>query len=1068
MRLEGTDIEGYLAHQHDMIILTAIEEARQGAEDHVQEMQRRYLHCGIYEWDASFLNLLRVVCFPCRWAAAEWAQARHKFMESLGHRAYRWEGQAVPTPAKADSSFAAGGGVRSSSTPFTPFAKRGDIFSPQTPGFGADRSAAVATPGTARSSLYGQSSVGRVDLRPSFSELVTNQARVIRRLNQTSHSSGSVSGAVGLGDEPAPTPGSVKPYLHLAAGIRVPDGSVAGRVAVTDGLSKADLVAYRAHLQLLASAVGEANVQRASTTTEREGLIGGRTATRQVPANFPAAAGDTGVPPPGYFSGLCLDPTDISPTSVSAQFQSTEERRQWLTVGSKSYLEAQYWDVLSHSLDEAVTKEGWAMLASVEGSSRQQRLRSFVAYQQHARQLPVQCARVLASTGSGPVEMRMAATPSVRGGLRSPRGGAHGQTTIPLWVFVFQCLRVGDLGAAVTELSACLAQGHIEGGAAAVTVLQTLTQLLQPAAAGGRGAFGGAASGGAARHKPAPLPEHEARAAVDAMLQCRAQYERESKEDEATQDPFRAVVFNLLGLANKEDLAGNGLPGYSLEDFLWAHLWFVQYVRLLQSVLPTGAFSTPFIARYAYSSCIYNHHVLGGLVLFGDIENSERTLFELMLEYGGPDYFDQDRTNPFRYAMVLVCCQRFGDAIAHLWQCNKIVPAVHLTSVALHYGLVLPHVPLDMNPAHPMVMGGRFVHGSAYATTQDPTPASILQFFATTPLVAAHPAVVTDYLVSLDSNWLTHAQGIEPELKETMKLKSQTVVSSVLEGFISSLTREQLDEVVGQPTDATVDAKSAGLRGEARTNGRLDEYLSRAQVELLLARAAYHLLTQRKEAEAAVYLYLLAGRYSEVVEALCTQLGAVLIPTSHSSNNTRVQWHTLSENFIERYLQPSADHAQTLVLFTLKQTGGGALVDALLLLTSLFQYVDEARDSSVHPLLALRHLDQLQVLPATPEQIDQCASYTPFLQPAIDDLLLLTMELTTQAFHTLQQERANQSATASGGAGNFAGLLTECDVHLRACKTRASAVAQFAQRVRGWLNRQDTAGVLARMEAAIA
>lgn len=42
MRLEGTDIEGYLQHQHDMIILTAIEEARQGAEDHVQEMQRRY------------------------------------------------------------------------------------------------------------------------------------------------------------------------------------------------------------------------------------------------------------------------------------------------------------------------------------------------------------------------------------------------------------------------------------------------------------------------------------------------------------------------------------------------------------------------------------------------------------------------------------------------------------------------------------------------------------------------------------------------------------------------------------------------------------------------------------------------------------------------------------------------------------------------------------------------------------------------------------------------------------------------------------------------------------------
>jgi hypothetical protein len=446
---------------------------------------------------------------------------------------------------------------------------------------------------------------------------------------------------------------------------------------------------------------------------------------------------------------------------------------------------------------------------------------------------------------------------------------------------------------------------------------------------------------------------------------------------------------------------------------------------------------------------------------------SERTLFELMLEYGGPDYFDQDRTNPFRYAMVLICCQRFGDAIAHLWQCNKVVPAVHLTCAALHYGLVLPHVPLDMNPAHPMVMGGRFVHGSAYATTQDPTPASILQFFTTTPLVAAYPAMVTDYLVSLDSNWLTHAQGIDPELRDTMKLKSQSVVSSVLETFISGLTREQLAEVVGEPSESKVDAGASALRGEARTSGRLDEYLSRAQVELLLARAAYHLMTQHKEAESAVYLYLLAGRYSEVVEALCTQLGSLLIPTSQSMNTARVQWHTLSDNFIERYLQPGAtDHAQTLVLFTLTQTGGRALVDALLLLTSLYQYVDDARDPAVHPLHALRRLDELHLLPTTLEQVDACTAYTAFLQPAMDDLLLLTMECTTRAYHTVQQERANQ--TSGNGAGNFSGLYTERDVQLRGCKQRASALAVFAQKVRGRLNRQDTASTLARMEAAIA
>jgi hypothetical protein len=446
----------------------------------------------------------------------------------------------------------------------------------------------------------------------------------------------------------------------------------------------------------------------------------------------------------------------------------------------------------------------------------------------------------------------------------------------------------------------------------------------------------------------------------------------------------------------------------------------------------------------------------------------------MILEFGGPDYFDEDRTNPFRYAMVLCCCQRFGDAIAHLWQCNKIVPAVHLTAAALHYGLVLPHMPLDMNPAHPMVMGGRFVHGSAYATTQDPTPASILQFFASTPALLAHPAVAVDYLVSLDSNWLTHAQGVEPELKDTLKLKSQSVVSGVLESFVSALSREQLTEVVGEPTDASVDAAVPTLRGAARTFGRLDDYLSATQVELLLARAAYHMLTQRKEAEAAIYLYLLAGRYSEVVEELCTQLAAVLIPAArggaqslHGQEVARTQWHTLSENFIERYIQGGggeSQQTQTVVLHTLTVTGGRGLVDALLLLTNMFHFVDAVLSPEASPVHALRLLDQLQVLPTAPEQVGNFTAYSQYLQPVMDDLLVMAMECTTRAYQAVHAERARQASSTSG-AGSFAGLLTDKDLQLQALRQRASALSAFAQRVKSRLQRQDTCGVLARMEA---
>ena len=48
MGLEGTDLEGYLAHHHDMIILTSVEESRQLAEQHLQSMQRRHVHLFIF------------------------------------------------------------------------------------------------------------------------------------------------------------------------------------------------------------------------------------------------------------------------------------------------------------------------------------------------------------------------------------------------------------------------------------------------------------------------------------------------------------------------------------------------------------------------------------------------------------------------------------------------------------------------------------------------------------------------------------------------------------------------------------------------------------------------------------------------------------------------------------------------------------------------------------------------------------------------------------------------------------------------------------------------------------
>ena len=85
------------------------------------------------------------------------------------------------------------------------------------------------------------------------------------------------------------------------------------------------------------------------------------------------------------------------------------------------------------------------------------------------------------------------------------------------------------------------------------------------------------------------LRENEVRLLHESILQCRSFYERElsSEEDQqqSMQDPYRCMLFNLFGLADKDGLAGSSIPGFSLEDFMWSNLWFIDNVRLLKPYL---------------------------------------------------------------------------------------------------------------------------------------------------------------------------------------------------------------------------------------------------------------------------------------------------------------------------------------------------------------------------------------------------------------------------------------------------------------------------------------------------
>ncbi len=424
---------------------------------------------------------------------------------------------------------------------------------------------------------------------------------------------------------------------------------------------------------------------------------------------------------------------------------------------------------------------------------------------------------------------------------------------------------------------------------------------------------------------------------------------------------------------------------------------------------------------------------------------------------------------------MLFCCHRFGDALAHLWASHKTLPAVHLAVICLHYGLILPHQQLSHNPNHPSVSSRHASSGLV-----DPTPTVLLQHFFHSNVFQHYPELTADYVVALDSNWLPCAVGLDAELKEAHRLRSQLAVSSFLEGFVTSQDRDALTVIVGQP----VDDSSSLSRGAPRTAGRLDQYLPQEQVNGLLARAAFRLLTESRESERAIYLYQLAGRYTDVLDEMCNQLSAVLVPPSVSFGQPggvsakqqyqqqqynvsqsafREQWRSLGESFITRYLRGAT---QSAIMHQLTQSGAQELADELCTLVNLFSSVDAFAESDFEQALEL--LDGANVLPVSEDKVDMYATLKPHLKRVVDDLILMALE-SAKTVH--QQLRASRVVASTGTPykqpqpGFFqGGLATDKDIRMQALQSRARALVAYANKIKTKLNRQDTANIAARIE----
>jgi hypothetical protein len=221
---------------------------------------------------------------------------------------------------------------------------------------------------------------------------------------------------------------------------------------------------------------------------------------------------------------------------------------------------------------------------------------------------------------------------------------------------------------------------------------------------------------------------------------------------------------------------------------------------------------------------------------------------------------------------------------------NKTVSAANLLVACLHYGLVLPHLPLTQNPTHALVSN------RSIGLLSDATPSLVLKIFVQNVL-NSNAELSVEYLINIDCISSSCVLNTIPfstnELKESFKLQAQSVVMELLETFILSIDRNELIRLVGEPYDnynfnnnnnnndnfnninSAENYNDKKLR--YRTGGKLDQYMDEKKIDVLLSLAAYHSLSKNSQVDVAIFFYLLSGSYVDAVENICNQLNNCIV-----------------------------------------------------------------------------------------------------------------------------------------------------------------------------------------------
>lgn len=347
-----------------------------------------------------------------------------------------------------------------------------------------------------------------------LSTLAQGHAAVIKKLSQSVRS---------------PAPNVCSSFLSLSKNIDVDSVGITG--VDENGLSKADLIGYKSALELLANMTGETRYKKI---------------------------------PPGLFSAICFNPKVFSDsTNLSL---SVSEKKHFLALGAKEYLELQQLKLDIQEIDEAI-QSGRVSLsyAGSDGQTRKQRLKSYIRHMHRTGNMYVH-----------DIDPRDIAI------FPDESAGSISDGACPLWPFIYYCLIWGDLQSAIDELTRCGESRMSIVEPEIITVLQIFRSLLQPYMSAGKERSDLDANEIKSKLFVKDITLTKVKQLSTAMSVCHELYQRELNEsDERGIDPYRLLILNLVSLSDKEILTDPGISHhvYTMQTYLWANVWFSIFER---------------------------------------------------------------------------------------------------------------------------------------------------------------------------------------------------------------------------------------------------------------------------------------------------------------------------------------------------------------------------------------------------------------------------------------------------------------------------------------------------------